>query len=270
MAREKHALSSLLKKKKFPVLKDDSAEEQIKDLQLKMLRIQQGVWHAKKRAIILFEGFDAGGKGGAIRVLTNGLDPRGVHVHPIGPPRASEQGRHYLYRFWRALPEPGSIAIFDRSWYGRVLIERVNKITPKARWKAAYDEINEFENMLTDDGIDLVKVFLVIHPEEQLRRFEARLRDPYKQWKLNKDDLEARGKWNQYVRAGDDLVFETNKPAHPWNVIPGDSKDYARIEVLKTVTDRLAHHGAWIKKVVSREKETEHLRKLLKQLKKVK
>jgi polyphosphate kinase 2 (PPK2 family) len=255
-------LSKLLKKKTFPSA--DSAEEALGDLQLKMLRIQQGIWHSRRRVIVIFEGFDAAGKGGAIRRLTETLDPRGLRVHPIGPPTREEREQHYLQRFWRDLPAPGTIAIFDRSWYGRVLVERVEKLIPKKRWHKAFAEINSFEAMLAADGIDLVKVFLAIHPDEQLKRFEDRLHDPYKQWKLTDDDLEAHRKWNEYVKAADSLLTETRD----WNLIPADSKEYARRQVLKVVTRSLEHHEIWIEGAASRKRNDE-LRAALKKLKRV-
>ena len=268
------ALSRLLAKSEFPVNGNSKSDQLIKSLQLRMLRIQQGIWHSKRRAIVVFEGFDASGKGGTIRRLTEALDPRSFRVYPIGPPTPSEQGRHYLYRFWINLPEPGMIAFFDRSWYGRVLVERVEKLTPKDRWKDAYAEINEFEAMLVRDGIDLVKVFLAIHPLEQFKRFEARLRDPYKQWKLSKDDVEGHNRWDEYVTAADELLRRTNRKSSPWHLIPADSKDYARLQGLKIVTESLGHHGEWMEKQVAqknlRELEVamEHLEKAQNQWKK--
>src|SRR5882672_5475355 len=163
-------------------------ERKLAKLQLKMLSIQQTYFHENRRAVIAFEGWDAAGKGGAIRRLTEKLDPRGFHVWPIGPPTPEEQGRHYLYRFWNKLPERGQLAIFDRTWYGRVLVERVERLIKKPVWKRAYDEINEFERMLIDDGVRVVKIFLHITPDEQLRRFAERLNNPYKRWKLTDSD----------------------------------------------------------------------------------
>lgn len=240
----KGPLSELLSRKKFPAL--DGSEKRVRALQLRMLRIQQGIWHSKRRAIIVFEGFDAAGKGGAIRRMLEALDPRGYHVHPIGAPHPDEQGRHYLYRFWKALPEPGMIAVFDRSWYGRVLVERVERLTPKDRWKEAYGELNEFEAMLVRDGIDLVKIFFAITPQEQLRRFEDRLHDPYKQWKLGEADLRAHAAWEKYVKAADDMLVKCDTKLAPWNLIPADSKAYARVEALECVTRGLGHHGEWM------------------------
>ncbi|MFL5812329.1 MAG: polyphosphate kinase 2 family protein [Bdellovibrionia bacterium] len=220
-----------------------NAEKILKDLQLQMLRIEQGLFFAKKRAVIALEGFDASGKGGSIRRLTENLDPRGYKVYPIGPPLAEEQGRHWLYRFWAKLPVPGEMSIFDRTWYGRVLVERVEDLTPKKDWKRGYKEIREFEAMLTNDGIDVVKIFLAISKKEQLHRFRDRLTDPYKQWKLTDSDIRARKDWNRYVSAVDDLLDETGTNNCPWHLVAADNKDYARIEVLKIVTRSLHRHG---------------------------
>ena len=141
-------LTKLLAQKHFPEDDVRVSEKRLKSLQLEMLRIQQGIWHGRQRAIVLFEGFDASGKGSAIRKLVARLDPRGIRVHGIGPPDAIERTRHYLDRFWSKVPGPGMIAVFDRSWYGRVLVERVEKLTPESRVKEAYGEINKFEGML--------------------------------------------------------------------------------------------------------------------------
>lgn len=240
-------LSKLLHDKDFPQLKDNKkTEDRLRDLQFQMLRIQQGIWHQKKRAIIVFEGFDAAGKGGSIRRLVEALDPRGFRVHPIGPPEGDDQQKHYLYRFWRRLPSPGTIAIFDRSWYGRVLVEKVNDLTPQKRIEAAYSEICAFEKMLADDGIEIIKIFLAIDKKEQLQRFEERLTDPYKQWKITEDDVKARAQWKDYVDAGDEMLERTSKKFSPWYLVPANDKDYTRIEVLKIVTKHLKLHQEWM------------------------
>lgn len=262
-------LSNLLSHRKFPIEDESDAKKAVLELQLKMLRIQQGIWHSKRRAIIIFEGFDAAGKGGAIRRLTETLDPRSIHVHSIGPPTPSEQGKHYLYRFWCSLPEPGMIAVFDRSWYGRVLVERVEKLTSKTRIKDAYPEINEFEATLKRDGIDIIKIFLAIHPDEQLKRFETRLNDPYKLWKLTEDDIEARKHWKNYVKAADKLLHRTDTKSAPWHLIPADSKEYARNQVLQIVTHELSRHGDWIESLAQKKRKNELLHDL-KQLKRIK
>lgn len=246
--------------KKHPELKDD---EIIKKLQLEMLRIQQGVWHRKDRVIIMFEGFDASGKGGAIRNLTEVLDPRSVKVHPIAAPTADEKGKHWLYRFWVNLPAPGHIAIFDRSWYGRVLVERVDKLIPKEQWKEAYEEINEFERTLQKDGIIIIKIFLAITKDEQLKRFHDRLNDPYKQWKLTLDDVKARSKWDEYVKAVDEMFSKTNPKSSPWHLILGNNKPYARSQTLEVVTTQLVYWRKWMEKQ-AKHYDTKEIAKLLK------
>lgn len=221
-------------------------DHSLKKLQLKMLRIQQGIFHKKERLILAFEGFDAAGKGGVIRRITEPLDPRGFRVHPIGAPSDAEQGRHYLYRFWRKIPRKGMIAIFDRTWYGRVLVERVEKLIPKDRWKMAYSEINHFEKLLSDDGVVILKFFLKISKDEQLKRFEERLKDPYKQWKITKDDIRNRSNWDKYIEAVDDMVLQTNTDHCPWHVIETDDKDEAREMILKIITQHCSNYGKWM------------------------
>jgi AMP-polyphosphate phosphotransferase len=219
-------------------LKDkDEYEGRLEALQLKMLSIQQTYYHEGRRGIVAVEGWDAAGKGGMIRRLTEKLDPRGVKVWPIGPPEPSEQGRHYLYRFWTKLPEHGTIAIFDRSWYGRVLVERVDKLIDKDAWERAYGEINDFERMLVDDGVRLVKIFLHISPEEQLERFAARLKDPYKRWKLRQSDIDVHLKWDDYHEAIEDMFDRTSTKTAPWHAIPGNQKWYERVAALEEITD---------------------------------
>lgn len=226
----------------------DALEAQLEKLRRRLFRIQQGIWHSKSRAIIAVEGFDAAGKGGAIRMMTEMLDPRGAQVHPIGPPEPGEQERHWLARFWSKLPAPGTIAIFDRTWYGRVLVERVDKLTPKERWKQAYEEINAFERLLVDDCILLVKVFLAVSKGEQLRRFEDRLADPYKQWKISAADVRARKHWDDYVDAVDDLLAWTHTKQAPWSLVPGDDKLVGRSGALLAVTEAFGGCEKWLRK----------------------
>jgi polyphosphate kinase 2 (PPK2 family) len=246
---KKLSLSHTLKKMKvISELEKEKLVAKIPDLQLEMLKIQQGLYHSKERAIIMFEGFDAAGKGGAIKTLTENLDPRGFRVHPIGAPTEEEQGKHWLYRFWSSLPQQGNIAIFDRSWYGRVLVERVERIIPHKRIEEAYGEINQFEKMLEDDGIRIIKIFIAITKDEQLERFEVRLSDPYKQWKITDDDIRARKNWNEYVKATDIIFKHTDTKQCPWHLVEGNSKKSARYEVLKIITHELRHHGKWIDK----------------------
>jgi polyphosphate kinase 2 (PPK2 family) len=208
-------------------------------LQLRMLQLQQAYFHQQRRGIVVLEGFDAAGKGSAIQRMTETLDPRGYKVWPIGAPGAAEQGKHYLYRFWERLPAPGSLAIFDRSWYGRVLVERVEGLVDKPVWKRAYDEINEFERLLVDDGVRIVKLFFTISKDEQGKRFAKRVQDPLKRWKLTAEDLRNRARWDDYEKAADDMLARTSTVAVPWTVIPANDKRFARVEALKVVAKAL-------------------------------
>ena len=226
----------------------DALVEEAKKLQLNMLRIQQGVFHKKDRVIIIFEGFDAAGKGGAIRALTERLDPRNVRVVPIGEPTEDEKGKPWLYRFWRDLPNPGHITIFDRSWYGRVLIEKVDHLTSPEKLKSAYEEINHFEAQLQNDGITLIKIFLGITKDEQLNRFEDRLKDPYKQWKIGMPDINARKNWSKYVKAVDEIFLKCSPKTSPWHLVAANSKRFTRKEVLSIVTTKLKFCEQWIEK----------------------
>lgn len=234
------SLSRLLRSETKKKVKKKDFDDDIEDLQLTMLKIQQAVYHRKERVIIVFEGFDAAGKGGTIRAITEKLDPRSFKVVPIGAPKKSSQGKHYLYRFWRKLPAPGYITIFDRSWYGRVLVEKVEGLTPVGRIKDAYTEINEFEAMLTRDGIHLIKIFLAVSKEEQLERFEERLTDVFKQWKISEDDIRARKHWKKYVHAVDTFLKHNDTSWAPWYLISSDSKPFARKTALEKVTKQLS------------------------------
>lgn len=211
----------------------------LKSCQERLLQIQQAYYRQGKRAIIVFEGWDASGKGGVIRRISEKLDPRGFRVYPISAPHPDEQGRHYLYRFQTRLPKPGTLAIFDRSYYGRVLVERVEGFAPETAWQRAYQEINEFERMLTDDGVHLIKFFLHITPEEQLKRFELRLNTPEKQWKLTEEDIRNRLKWDDYTHASNDMFRFTSTEASPWNVVPANHKWSMRVAVMQKLNDQL-------------------------------
>lgn len=260
------SLSRLLGGESPSVSSKQVYERRLEELQRRMLLVQQGLFHSGRRAVIAIEGFDASGKGGAIRRMTEAIDPRGVKVVPIGPPSEDEQGRHWLWRFWRELPPPGTMTLFDRTWYGRVLVERVERLAKRPEWSRAYREIVEFERTLADDGIDVVKVFLAVSKDEQLRRFEARLRDPYKQWKISEADVRARRKWDDYVEAADEAFRRTDVPRARWHVVAGDRKWYARLEVLRIVTARLARHSAWMEARARSTRRTRALEKALKRL----
>ena len=221
-------------------LENHEYEDQLQKAQHRLRAVQLAYRYENRRALVVFEGWDAAGKGGAIRRMSVALDPRGFKVWPIAAPLPDEQGRHYLYRFWQRLPELGSIAVFDRSWYGRVLVERVEHLVDKRRWRQAYDEINAFEAMLIDDGARLVKIFLHISAEEQLRRFEERMRDPFKRWKITTADFQSRAKRALYERAIDEMFVRTSTARAPWHLVSGECKNHARVRCLTILADVLA------------------------------
>jgi polyphosphate kinase 2 (PPK2 family) len=214
-------------------------EKDVERLQARMLQLQLHLHAKKKRLLVMFEGWDASGKGGAIKRLTETLDPRGFTVHPIGAPTPEEQGRHYLWRFWMRVPVPGGIAIFDRSWYGRVCVERVEKFCPKEDWKRAYGEINEWEKSMVDNGCPIVKFFMHISQEEQLKRFREREEDKLKHWKIGPDDWRNRKHAGKYFDAYDEMFDKTNTKHAPWTIVEADWKWYARLKVLQTVVTKL-------------------------------
>ncbi len=188
----------------------------------------------KKRAIVLvFEGWDAAGKGGAIRRLTSTIDPRLYKVISVGAPNDVERKRHYLWRFWTRLPREGYMSIFDRSWYGRVLVERVEGFAKEEEWKRAYNEIVFFEEDLIDAEMIIIKYWLQITSEEQFQRFKQREEDPLKRWKLTEEDWRNRDKWNLYEDACEEMIQKTNKPKAPWIVIPANDKYTARVMVIE-------------------------------------
>jgi polyphosphate kinase 2 (PPK2 family) len=184
----------------------------------------------------VFEGWDASGKGGAIKRLVYPLDPRHVRVVQFAAPTHDEKRHHFLWRFWPSLPGWGGMAVFDRSWYGRVLVERVEGFASRDEWNRAYDEINNFERGLADEGMVLIKFWLHISSEEQLKRFNKREKDPLKSWKLTEEDWRNREKRGQYEEALEDMLARTSVEPHaPWHLIPADSKRYARVAVIETV-----------------------------------
>lgn len=185
--------------------------------------------------VVVFEGWDASGKGGAIKRLTNPLDPRHVRVSQFAAPTADEKRHHFLRRFWPALPGWGGMTVFDRSWYGRVLVERVEGFATDEQWTRAYDEINAFEDTLADEGAIIVKFWLHVSPEEQLKRFEARAEDPLKSWKLTDEDWRNREKRPQYVEAVEEMLERTDRPHARWHVVAAESKRFARVEVVRLV-----------------------------------
>ncbi len=213
--------------------------------QIQLRELGWQVYQQKRPVIIVFEGWDAAGKGGTIRRITEKLDPRGFTVWPISAPQGEDKTRHYLYRFWRRLPPRGQIAIFDRSWYGRVLVERVEGFCTEDEWRRAYKEINSFERQLTDFGAVLAKFWIHISRDEQLRRFKERERTGYKAWKLTDEDWRNRSKWGAYEEAVEEMVLKTSTLNAPWHLIEGNDKYYARVKVLSTLVATLSEALAY-------------------------
>lgn len=188
---------------------------------------------------VVFEGWDASGKGGAIKRLVAPLDPRHVRVAQFAAPTADEKRHHFLRRFWPALPGWGGMAVFDRSWYGRVLVERVEGLATREQWLRAYDEINGFERTVADEGAIMVKIWLHISPAEQLKRFESRAKDPLKSWKLTPEDWENREKRPAYEEAVEDMLARTDQPRASWHLVAAESKRYARVRVIRIVNEEI-------------------------------
>ncbi|HET9452293.1 MAG TPA: polyphosphate kinase [Aggregicoccus sp.] len=213
---------------------DGDYEAELEQLQYELYRLQIQQYLAKRRTLLVFEGWDASGKGGAIKRLTCGLDPRGFKVWPISAPNAQEAANHYLWRFWQRVPPAGELAIFDRSWYGRVMVERVERLVPKSAWSRAYDEINAFEHTLAADGVRIAKFFIHIDKRTQLKRFQARERDPVKQYKIGPEDWRNRSKWSAYAHAIQEMLDRTHRPEAPWHLVAGNDKKHARLDILRT------------------------------------
>ena len=211
----------------------------IKSLQADLHQLGYQVYTQKRPVVIVFEGWDASGKGGTIKRLTEQIDPRGCVVWPIAALSGDDRERHYLYRFWRRLPEAGQIAIFDRSWYGRVLVERLEGYCSEADWKRAYSEINQFEHQLTEFGAITFKFWMHISKDEQLRRFRERKRTNYKSWKITDEDWRNRGKWEDYLIAAEEMLLKTSTPSSPWTMVEANDKYFSRIKVLRTVVEKL-------------------------------
>jgi len=218
--------------------KEDYRKKLLK-LQLELLHFQRKLMDRKRSVCLVFEGPDAAGKGGVIKRMTEKLDPRMVRVYSITKPTPEESRHHYLWRFWNKLPAYGETVIFDRSWYGRVLVERVESFATEEEWKRAYREILEFERLLADDGVILMKFYIHISKDEQLRRFKERQADPYKHWKINEEDWRNRRKWKYHNEAAEDMFRLTSWNGAPWQLVSGQYKWHARVTVLKHVIKRL-------------------------------
>lgn len=220
----------------------DEYDKNLKVLQAELHQLAYQVYIQKRPVMIVFEGWDASGKGGTIKRLTERMDPRGYIVWPISAPSGEDKERHYLYRFWRRLPEQGQIAIFDRSWYGRVLVERLEGFCTEADWKRAFSEINQFERQLYDFGAIIFKFWMHISKEEQLNRFRERERINYKSWKITDEDWRNRGKWEDYEMAAEEMLLRTSTQIAPWTLVESNDKYFSRIKVLRTVVDKLKHN----------------------------
>ena len=214
--------------------------EEVSRRQIQLRELGYQVYRQKHPVIIAFEGWDAAGKGGAIKRITEKLDPRGYVVYPISAPQGEDKTRHYLYRFWRRLPEPGQIAIFDRSWYGRVLVERVEGFARENEWQRAFKEINAFERQLCDFGAIVLKFWIHISRQEQLRRFEERKAIGYKAWKLTEEDWRNRAKWGDYEDAVEEMLVKTSTSIAPWTLVEGNDKYWARAKILGRLVEVLS------------------------------
>lgn len=220
-------------------LTEEEYKTRLKKLQKRLAELHSELYRLRIPVVIGFEGWDAGGKGGAIKRLTSNLDPRGYRVNPTAAPNDIEKVHHYLWRFWNSVPKAGHIAIFDRTWYGRVMVERIEGFCSEVEWRRAYQEINEMESHMANAGAVVLKFWLHIDKDEQERRFRERQANPAKQWKITDEDWRNREKWDQYEEAVNEMLIRTSTTYAPWIVVEGNDKRYARVKVLQTVVDAL-------------------------------
>lgn len=220
-------------------ISEEEYKKELKNLQSKLSELHNKLYRRKIPVVIAYEGWDAAGKGGNIKRITEALDPRGFEVHPIASPLPNEKARHYLWRFWNRLPKTGHIAIFDRTWYGRVMVERLEGFCSENEWQRAYNEINEFEKELSDWGAVIIKFWVQIDKDTQLARFEERQNTPEKQWKITDEDWRNREKWDLYETAVNEMLKKTNTTYAPWHVLESNDKKYARVKALKIVIDAI-------------------------------
>lgn len=222
-----------------PVVEEKEYKEELDKLQSQLKELHNRLYRKKVPVVILYEGWDAAGKGGNIKRITEALDPRGFEVHPIASPEPYEKARHYLWRFWTKLPKTGHIAIFDRSWYGRVMVERLEGFCSENDWKRAYNEMNEFEKELHDWGAVIIKFWVQIDKDTQLERFTMRQNTPEKQWKITDEDWRNREKWDAYEIAVNEMIQKTSTSYAPWHILESVDKKYARLKALKIVIREL-------------------------------
>ena len=238
---------SVLKKVDLSKKLDREAyEKKLDELQKKLTLLHSEIYAKRIPVVLAFEGWDAGGKGGAIKRLTRALDPRGYTVNPTSSPNDIERAHHYLWRFWTRMPKDGHIAIFDRTWYGRVMVERIEGFCTTQEWQRAFKEMNQMEQQLVNHGAIVIKFWMHIDKEEQERRFKERQETPEKQWKITDEDWRNREKWELYEQAVDEMMVRTSTVNAPWVIVEGNDKLYARIKVLETVVDALEkrlHHN---------------------------
>lgn len=220
-------------------LTDEEYKQQLNELQGKLRMLHNELYLKKIPVVIAYEGWDAAGKGGNIKRITGALDPRGFEVHPIASPEPHEKARHYLWRFWNRLPKTGHVAIFDRTWYGRVMVERLEGFCSENDWQRAYNEINEFEKELSDWGAVIIKFWVQIDKDVQLERFTDRQNTPEKQWKITEEDWRNREKWDLYEMAINEMMKKTSTTYAPWHVLESNDKKYARIKALKIVIEEI-------------------------------
>ncbi|MGH7177265.1 MAG: polyphosphate:AMP phosphotransferase [Tepidisphaeraceae bacterium] len=214
-------------------------EKKLAKLQGELAELARELYNQKQSMVLVFEGSDAAGKGGAIRRLTEAMDARDYAHISVAAPTDEERAHPYLWRFWRQIPYRGRVTLFDRSWYGRVLVERVEGFATPPEWQRAYSEINQFEEQLTDFGIIVLKFWLAITPEEQLERFKSRQKTPYKQYKITDDDWRNRDRWDSYIAAACEMIEKTNTQSAPWILVESNNKEWARIKVVSTVVSHL-------------------------------
>ena len=222
-----------------PTIEEEEYKKELKKLQNRLTELHNVIYVLKIPVILCYEGWDAAGKGGNIRRVAYPLDPRGFDVHPIASPEPHELNRQYLWRFWTRLPRSGHICIFDRTWYGRVMVERIEGFCSEKDWKRAYNEMNEFERQLTDWGAVVLKFWIHIDQDVQLARFTDRQNTPEKQWKITDEDWRNREKWPQYEEAVDEMLKKTSTENAPWYIIESNDKKYARIKTLKIIVKQL-------------------------------
>ena len=217
----------------------DQYEKTLPGLQRRLYDLEKACWDSKVSSIVVFEGWDAAGKGGAISTLTQRLDPRGFKLYSTQLPRTFEQARPWLWRFWLKVPNRGEMVIFDQSWYGRVMMERVEGIVDEATWKAAYSDIIDFERMLADDGTVIMKFFLHIAKKEQKKRFEKMAKDPLEAWRVTKDDWARHRQYEQYCEAAEEMLERTEAEYAPWTIVEATSRGWARKKIFETIIDAL-------------------------------